>query len=324
MSSTKDEQKLALVSRMLSYQQDNGESTPVTLKQLSSKLPEEYRETIDDVNRIISGDARVLSGYDSARFLMLIKLMNVARSEGVDTTTMLANISQSVTEAINQADDFWGVFQTLMSYLVVVFAIAMMVVSIFMEKVLPEFRDVFDDFNAELPEFTRFVLDNELALFIIVIGIGQCVLVSALLSVHIKGRVSAFEPLSRWCRLIPGIRDLHSIYGYYLYIQYARILMQTGMKSVDALSHGKILAQVDTDNIHELSILDDGVAIASDMRVLDKELPHQIQQVSVKFIKQMTIIRDRITRSTQAATGVIIGGLIIAMYLPIFQLGSTT
>lgn len=318
----KDENKLALVSRMLTYQQAKGESISDSLKSLAVKLPDEYRESIDDVQKMMSGDGRVFNAYTSRRFLLLKRLMAVVQKEGGDPSKILANIDESIVEGINQADDFWRGFHSVMSYLITVFALSMMVASIFMIKVLPQFKETFDDFGVELPEFTRLVLDNDIALLFVIVGIAICTIGISLLSFHVKRRVEAFEPLSQYCRLIPGVRDLHAIYGYFLYIQYSSALIQAGVESSVALKQGQQLVELDTGNVHELLVYVDALDLANEIRVLDKELLHQSRQVNSRFTRQMITIRDTLTRGTQAALGVVVGGLIIAMYLPIFVLGS--
>ena len=318
---TRDENKLALISRMLTYQQASGETIPDTLRKLSSNLPDSYLDSINDVKSITSGDDGVLKKYKSERFSLLIKLMAVVRKEGGDTSTLLVSIHDSISEGIDQADSFWEGFQSVMSYLITVFAVAILVVTIFVLKVLPQFRATFNDFGVELPEFTRFVLENDFALLIVIFLFGVCTAGFSLLYFHVKRQVAKLEGLSRYCRFIPGLQDLHGIYAYFLYVQYTKVLIQAGVGNSIALKHAKNLSNV-AAGTDELSVYSDAINVASEMEVLDKELSHQDHHIGSLFSRKMSVLRSSLTRGVQAALGVVVGGLIIAMYLPIFALGS--
>jgi len=286
---TRDENKLALISRMLTYQQASGETIPETLRKLSSSLPDSYHDSINDVKRITSGDDSVLKEYKFDRFSLLIKLMTVVRKEGADTSTLLVSIHDSISEGIDQADSFWEGFQSVMSYLITVFVVAILVVTIFVLKVLPQFRATFDDFGVELPEFTRFVLENDFALLVIIFVIAVCTAGFSLLYFHVKRQVAKLEGLSRYCRFIPGFQDLHCTYGYFLYVQYTKVLVQAGVGNSMALKHAKTLSGVATASISELSVYSDAINVANEMEVLDKELSHQNQQIGSLFSKRQIL-----------------------------------
>lgn len=183
---TRDEKELALISRMLTYRRASGESIQDTLRKLSSNLPDSYHDSINDVKSITSGDDGVLKKYKSERFSLLVKLMAVVRKEGGDTSTLLVSIHNSISEGIDHADSYWEGFQSVMSYLIAVFVVAILVVTIFVLKVLPQFRVAFNDFGVELPEFTRLVLENDFALLIVIFLFAVCAAGFSLLYFHVK------------------------------------------------------------------------------------------------------------------------------------------
>jgi type IV pilus assembly protein PilC len=233
-----------------------------------------------------------------------------------------------------------------MTYPAAVLAVAFIVSGILLIKVVPQFEVVFAGFGAELPAFTRFVIRISEAAqaywFLAIIAIGGTItgLVMA------RNRSKPFrDAIDRFSLKVPVMGDiiLKSAIA-----RFARTLSTTfaaGVPLVDALNSvaGATGNAVFTNAIHRVredvstgqqlhfSMRSTGVfpnmvvqmtAIGEESgsldSMLDKSASYYEQQVD-DAVDNLTALMEPMI---MAVLGVLIGGLIIAMYLPIFQLGA--
>ncbi len=183
--------QLAMVSRLLAYQREKGESTASAIKALNAKLPEHYGPSIHTVEGLLKGDDVVLTGYSAGPFELLSKLITIVRKENGDVGQLFVSTQETLRDAMVRAREYWSGFNALISYLVFVFSLAIVVISLFTIKVLPQFSDTFFNMGHELPEFTQLILANDVIFGLIVAFFIVCVLLSVACSYHIKKRVAS-------------------------------------------------------------------------------------------------------------------------------------
>ena len=233
-----------------------------------------------------------------------------------------------------------------MTYPIAVLVVAVIVSGILLVKVVPQFEQVFQGFGAELPAFTQMVIGfSEFAQaywWMILLGMVFAGFVIA--QVH-KRSVGFRESLDRLVLKLPvagGIVEKSSV------ARYARTLSTTfaaGVPLVDALnsvagSTGnsvfvkavyRVRDDVSTGQQLNFSMRNTGVfpnmvtqmvAIGEEAGalddMLDKSASYYEEQVD-NAVDNLTSLMEPIIMSV---LGVLVGGLIIAMYLPIFQLGA--
>ncbi|MDH0646187.1 type II secretion system F family protein [Pseudomonas sp. GD03858] len=221
------------------------------------------------------------------------------------------------------------------------------VAALLLLEVVPRFQGLFASFDKALPPFTQWVIDLStglgnhvgwLVLLITLSGVG----VRMLYRRHLPARLW----MVRWGLRVPVIGTL---LGQAALARFARSLATSygaGVALLDALA---TVAPVSGNSLHERAILalrqrvanglglqqameeDDGVfppllrqlvavgeASGTLDRMLDKAAQHYEEQVGQALEQLTTLLEPAIV----LILGLLVGGLVVAMYLPIFQLGS--
>jgi type II secretory pathway component PulF len=314
--------KLATVSRLLAYQQESGTSSSESLINLRNNLPDDYSNSLDALESLIKGDDLSLVGYAAGPFQVITSILDIVKQESGDIANIFISAQKTIRDTATQARDYWSGFNSLISYLVSVFILASVVLGIFSIKILPQFSETFASFGVPLPALTQTLIANDTALNLTMSSLILLSLVGVLISYHIKKRIALLVPLPHSFKWIPILNRLRSFYSYFLFVKYTDIFLHSSISEEKALAHAKKLAALDVDNLYQLASLFDAAITASRTKSLIKEIDYQGDQVGIFFNRQMILVREALTTGTQLLLGVIIGTLIIAMYLPIFMLGS--
>lgn len=233
-----------------------------------------------------------------------------------------------------------------MKYPITVLVVAAVVTAILLIKVVPTFKELFDGFGAELPAFTLFVMGLSDSLqanigYILVVVVGLIVGFS-----EGKKRSPAFRAaLDRLTLKLPIIGDI----SYKATVaRYSRTLSTTFAAGVPLIEALESCAQAAGNIVYKNAILrirDDvatgqqlqfamratGVfpSMALQMVAIGEEsgaLDSMLDKVATYYEAEVDNAVDGLTSMMEplimSFLGVVVGGLIIAMYLPIFQLGA--
>ncbi|MFS2159894.1 type II secretion system F family protein [Pseudomonas sp. Pseusp122] len=233
-----------------------------------------------------------------------------------------------------------------MTYPIAVMVVAFIVTGILLIKVVPQFQTVFASFGAELPAFTlmvvglsQYVQDYWLMILIALVG-------AFFLFKRAYKQSEAFRDwLDRNLLKVPVIGPL--IYKSSV-ARYARTLATTfaaGVPLVEALDSvagatgnvifrnavHKVKQDVSTGMQLNFSMRSVGVfpSLAIQMTAIGEEsgaLDSMLDKVATYYEDEVDNMVDSLTSLMEpmimAVLGVIVGGLVIAMYLPIFKLGN--
>ena len=232
-----------------------------------------------------------------------------------------------------------------MTYPIAVVIVAVVVTSILLIKVVPQFAETFSSFGADLPAFTLFVLsisewmqENWLIAFIVlVVGIG--------------GTLEAKKRNRRVANFFDKLMLKLPIFGQITYnsiaARYARTLSTTfaaGVPLIDALKSvagatGNVVYEEATLKIRDSvatgiplngamrasglypTMLVQMAAIGEESGALDEMLGKAAdfyEEAVDNMVDNLTTLMEPMI---MAVLGILVGGLMIAMYLPIFQLG---
>lgn len=233
-----------------------------------------------------------------------------------------------------------------MKYPISVIVVAVIVTVILLLKVVPVFQSMFEGFGAELPAFTMMVVNmskwlqaNWFYALVIIMGIGGAFS-------EAKKRSKAFNNmLDRMALKAPIVGDL--VYKSVV-ARFARTLATTfaaGVPLVDALvscagaagnvvyynAIMKIKDEVSSGQQLGFAMRQSGIfpSMALQMVSIGEEsgaLDAMLDKVATHFENEVDNAVDGLTSMMEplimSVLGVLIGGLVIAMYLPIFQMGS--
>ena len=233
-----------------------------------------------------------------------------------------------------------------LTYPVAVVCVAIVVTALLLTRVVPTFAETFAGFNAELPWFTQFVLGlSDLALahwpaasaFALAIT-GMAIWLPrrspwiAALRQRVLLRLPVFGPLLRNAAVARIARTLATLFragtpltdalesvaeaaGNVVYADAVRSIredVRNGQSLADAIRAAKLFPPM----------LEQLVGIGEESGALDEML----DRCAVFFEEDVESRVDRLTALLEpfimALLGLLIGGLMIAMYLPIFRLGS--
>jgi len=232
-----------------------------------------------------------------------------------------------------------------MNYPIAVLVVALVVTAILLIKVVPQFAETFSSFGAELPAFTLFVLnlsDFVQEWWMIMLG----VIVASVFT--FREAVRRSKALSDQVdALVLKLPIIGSIIYNSIIARFSRTLSTTfaaGVPLIDALesvsgacgnavyekSVLKIKDEVTTGIQLNTSLRSSGifpsmllqmVAIGEESGALDEML----DKVATYYEEQVDNMVDGLTALLEplimSVLGVLVGGLMIAMYLPIFQIG---
>ena len=238
-----------------------------------------------------------------------------------------------------------GKIKSALFYPISVLVVAFVVVAVIMLFVVPAFKQVFESFGADLPAPTLFVMgisDTFVAYWYLIFGgIGgtvyffmqawrrspkvQMVMDRLLLKAPIFGAVIEKATIARWLRTlstmfaagVPLVEALDSVggaSGNVVYLQATKKIqseVSTGTSLTVAMQNSQVFPNMVLQMAsigEESGSLDSMLAKAAD--VFEREVDDAVESLSSLLEPLIMVV-----------LGVLIGGLVVAMYLPIFKLG---
>lgn len=233
-----------------------------------------------------------------------------------------------------------------MTYPIAVVVVAIVVTGILLVKVVPQFAETFSSFGADLPAFTLFVLGlsdlaQEYWLQAIVVAIAGVFVFKKLKQTN-KSFAVALDKLSLRMPVVGAI-----VYNS-IVARFARTLSTTfaaGVPLIDALES---VAGATGNAVYEKAVfrIRDEVATGTQLNVSLKAskifpsmliqmttigeesgaLDEMLDKVAQFYEEAVDNMVDSLTSLLEpmimSVLGILVGGLMIAMYLPIFQLGN--
>lgn len=233
-----------------------------------------------------------------------------------------------------------------MNYPIAVIVVAVIVSAILLIKVVPQFQEVFANFGAELPAFTMMVIGLSemlqehglmvlLGIIAVIFGIRTALRRSEkfrdsvdrmLLKTPVVGNIIYNSAVARFGRTlattfsagVPLVDALDSVAG-----ATGNVVFKNAVQTVKA--------EVTGGTQLNIAMRSTGVfpAMALQMTSIGEEsgaLDEMLDKVATHYEAEVDNAVDGLTALMEpmimAVLGVLVGGLIIAMYLPIFQLGS--
>ncbi len=233
-----------------------------------------------------------------------------------------------------------------LTYPAAVLVVAFVVTTILLIFVIPSFEDLFKGFGADLPTFTRMVID--LSAFVRTQGIYIVAIVGGLvatflyfqkrsrpfrhfldrmmLKMPIIGPILEKAAIARYSRTlstmfaagVPLVEALESVAG-----ATGNIVYETGvMEMRDEVATGQRLQQAmeNTDLFPNMVI--QMIAVGEESGSLDEMSSKVADFFEADVDDAVDNLSSLLEPMIMAILGVLVGGLVVAMYLPIFKLGA--
>lgn len=301
------------------------------------------REVINGIKQHVEGGnsfADALQRYPEYFDNLFVSLVNAGEQAGA-LETMLDRVAiyKEKSEALKLK------IKKAMKYPITILSIATIVTVILLVKVVPTFADLFGSFGAELPAPTQFAINASewlqawgIVAALVLGGIGY-------VFSEAKKRSKAFRDwLDKMYLKAPIAGD---IIVKATVARYARTLSTTFAAGVPLIESLKSCADAAGNNVYYTAIMrirDDvatGQQLTFSMRQTGIFPPMAVQMTSIgeesgsldsMLDKVATYYEDEVDAAVDGLTsmmepaimaflGVVVGGLLIAMYMPIFQMG---
>lgn len=259
---------------------------------------------------------------------------------------VLETLLHKIAEYKEKTESLKAKIKKALTYPTAVIVVACIVTAILLIFVVPTFEELFKGFGADLPAFTQMVI--ELSRFLqsswyIVLGV---LIVIGIVFVKLKQRSPAFNQaldrlllhipaigailhkaaISRFARTlatmsaagVPLVEALRSVAGATGNIIYSNAVLR--MRDEVATGHQLQLSMRQANLFPNMVI--QMVAIGEESGSLDSMLGKVADFYEEEVDNAVDSLSSLLEPMIMAFLGVIVGGLVIAMYLPIFKLGS--
>ncbi len=262
-----------------------------------------------------------------------------------ETAGMLDTLLERLASHMEKTEALKAKIRSALMYPTAVILVALAVVSVIMLFVIPAFKEVFSAFGAELPAPTLFVIAASeffvrwwwLMLGALIAGV--CLLVQSwkrsdrvrlltdrlLLGLPVFGELVRKSVVARWTRSlatmfaagVPLVESLDSVgnaAGNMLYSQATKRIRQD-------VATGTSLAAAMTDTRIFPGMVTQMTAIGEESGALDHLLGKAADFYEAEVDEMVAGLSSLMEPIIIVVLGIIIGGIVVAMYLPIFKLG---
>ena len=314
-----------------------------TIVSQASENPRMRKLIIDLRNEVESGSALSESLKKQPLYFddLYVNLVEAGESAGV-----LDQVLSSIADYKDRIEAIKGKVKKALFYPAAVIAVAIAVTSLLLVAVIPQFEDMFRGFGADLPAFTRMVVD--LSDFVrakgwMILG-GSIALIAGLIQLKKRNQTVA-HLLDRLSLKIPIIGPVLEKSALARFASTLSTTFAAGVPLVDAL---KTVAGATGNIVYEDAVLQlrDDVAVGHQMQLGMQQAgvfpPMLIQMTAIgeeagsldaMLSKVASFYEQEVNNTVDALSsllepiiivfvGVIVGGLVVAMYLPIFQMAA--
>lgn len=259
---------------------------------------------------------------------------------------VLETLLHKIAEYKEKTESIKAKIKKALTYPAAVIVVAVVVTAILLIFVVPQFEELFKGFGADLPVFTRMVVD--LSKFVqewwyVVLGVIIAVVYVLVqlknrsekfnqmidrmaLRVPVVGEIIHKAAIARFARTlatmstagVPLVEALESVSGATGNFVYANAVLQMR----EDVSSGSQLQQSMRQTALFPNMVVQMVAIGEEAGSLDNMLGKVADFYEEEVDNAVDSLSSLIEPMIMAILGVVVGGLVIAMYLPIFKLGS--
>ncbi|WP_295938322.1 type II secretion system F family protein [uncultured Xanthomonas sp.] len=259
---------------------------------------------------------------------------------------VLETVLETVADYKENIEALKGKIKKALFYPAMVMAVALIVSSILLVWVVPQFEDVFKGFGAELPAFTQMIVAASrfmvaywwMLLFALIGTIGGFIFAY-------KRSPAMQHGMDRLVLKVPIIGQIMHNSSVARFSRTLAVTFRAGVPLVEALD---IVAGATGNSVYETAVLRmrDDVAVGYPVNVAMKQtnlFPHMVIQMTAigeeagaldaMLFKVAEYFEQEVNNAVDALSslieplimvfiGTIVGGMVIGMYLPIFKLAS--
>ena len=301
------------------------------------KLITDIRNDVESGTTLSEAFAKHRAYFDE----LYVNLVEAGESAGV-----LDQVLASIADYKERIESIKGKVKKAMFYPATVVAVAIAVTALLLIVVIPQFEDIFQSFGADLPAFTRMVVSASEFMqargWLILLGSGAAIWGIMKLKQRNRKFAHFLDRISLKVPIIGPVLEKSAL------ARFASTLATTfaaGVPLVDAL---KTVAGATGNIVYEEAVLQirDDVATGHQMQLAMQQTglfpPMLIQMTAIgeeagsldaMLNKVATFYEEEVNNTVDALSsllepiiiifvGVVVGGMVVAMYLPIFQMAA--
>jgi type IV pilus assembly protein PilC len=266
--------------------------------------------------------------------------------EAGEQAGVLENLLDKIATYKEKTESLKGKIKKALFYPVAVIVVAIVITAVIMIFVIPQFKDLFSSFGADLPAFTRVVIN--ISDFVaswwwaILAGVAAAIFAMSniwkrspkfretldrlLLKIPVIGGIMHRAALARFCRTtatmftagVPLVEALESVAGATGSTVYERAVLT--MRDDVATGQSLTLAMRQQGLFPHMVI--QMVTIGEESGALDDMLSKVADFYEEEVDNAVDALSSLLEPLIMVVLGTVIGSLVVALYLPIFQLGS--
>jgi len=302
------------------------------------------KKLITDIRNDVEGGSTLAEAL--AKFPLYFDDLYVNLVEAGESAGVLDQVLDSIANYKERMESIKGKVKKAMFYPASVLAVAFAVTALLLIVIIPQFEDMFRGFGADLPAFTRFVLrisefmqsQGWLLLIALVGGIIGLV--------QLKKRNKSFAHfLDRVSLKIPVIGGVLEKSALARFSSTLATTFAAGVPLVDALktvagATGNVVyedavhrVREDVSTGHSLQLAMQQTGVFPPMMIQMTAIGEEAGSLDAMLDKVANFYQEEVNNTVDALSsllepiiiviiGVIVGGLVVAMYLPIFQMAA--
>lgn len=263
-----------------------------------------------------------------------------------EASSQLIPLLHQIAEHRQRIARMQGALRRALFYPSIVLGLALVVTLALMIWVVPRFEALFADFGAELPAFTQIVIqasDHLRALGWTLVGlIAAAVMLAGVLPRYsrqaadwrdwlwlktpVAGALIHRGEIARFTRTLAimiraGVPLTEALPGIAQTMR-NRCYQQAVMVLFDGIRDGHTIAHAIRQARPFPGTLSPMIAVAEASGEIERMLEHIADREALRLNEAITGLARRLEPMVMALLGVLVGGLVLAMYLPVFQLGN--
>jgi type IV pilus assembly protein PilC len=303
------------------------------------------RDMLVDIRDNISGGSSLSEAFARHPVQFDALYRNLTRAgEGAG---VLDTVLDTVATYKERTEALKGKIKKALFYPAAVMAVALLVSSVLLMYVVPQFEDVFKGFGADLPAFTQMIVDASRFLTAWWWAILLTVVGSVFAFIAVYKRSPALErTMDRLMLKLPVVGQILHQSAIARYARTLALTFKAGVPLVEALETvaGATGSIVYNDAVMRIR---DDVSVGYQLNVAMSQVnvfPHMVVQMTAigeeagaldtMLLKVAEFYEQEVSNSVDALAsllepfimvviGVLVGGMVIGMYLPIFKLAAT-
>lgn len=311
-------EEIALVNRLLGYYLQTGQTPESALQQVESKLGSSYASAVETVKRTVVGKSDTQA--DGSKPSLMTSLTKDVRELGGEHHGVALNTSQNLHKAAVGFKSCSRFFSSLYRYPMFILLVSILIYIIYRIFVFPQMVLAIGELDM-MPALTLMVFSSISG---IVISVVMLLLIVVAITQNRKllRAFASYQPSDSWLGRLTAT-DQHQ--RYLLFLVYLITLLKSGANSSDSIQRAKEFSKIKNINTKHYDVHQTALSVLqhAEINLVEEEAIFQFNDVLNNLDSVLASKQEKVLFMFQSFIFSFVGLFIIAMYLPIFQLGST-